>query len=318
VGAYGSYAQQLRQLMPSGLVWSTEDGTRMGALIDALAAELERGDSRVQTMLSEAHPSRADELLPEYAAIFGCDSTSEACGAAYATRRRQDDAYYQALAAACGFTSGVTITASPAPFSCVSECSAALQTWHDRSALIVDAVVPGEGDIGALVSAFEAAKQLHWIWIWRDVVDWPAMAVTAGVTSATIAWDAEIPTRGVITCTGGYSTRAELAAIDWDPTGLAASYGLEISLSPIVQEIAVSVIGWTGPWYTAQQVATAFEVWADAIEVGGTVSYSDLTAVFDGLAGGLASDILLGGFEEDIELSDWTVPRLRPITFSAP
>jgi uncharacterized protein YmfQ (DUF2313 family) len=302
MGAYGSYAQELRQLMPCGAAWCTDDGTRMGALIDALAVELERVDGRVQAMLSEAHPSLADELLPEYAAIFGVDETAEACGAAYATRRRQDGAYYQTLAAACGFTSGVTIAAAPAPFSCVSTCIDALFSWHDRSVLVVDAAVLGEGNTDILISVFEAAKQLHWVWIWHELVDYEAAALgVTGVVTAEIAWPHTYGA-GELTYTGSAIVEAVQAAIDAIlPAGCSVTAVHEIPTQDIAFNLyASNEAGERDSW------EAGVAAYLDTLGPGGLVGYDAVAAIAAGIFTWV-DYMTINGTYDDVQLPALTV-----------
>jgi len=166
MSASGTYALQLRQLMPSGKLWDWDVDSRGAQAIEGLAIELERIDDRCEDMLLEALPASADELLDDYAEILGVEATNEAVGAALASRVRQDEAFYQALGAAAGYTSGLVFSVPYLPYTCQSDCDWFCYTWQNRSVIHVEAVVPSEGDDEALQAALEASKQLHWVWDW--------------------------------------------------------------------------------------------------------------------------------------------------------
>ncbi|MTI13372.1 YmfQ family protein [Sansalvadorimonas verongulae] len=60
------YAEQLRQLLPQGLVWNTEPGSVLARLVNALAEEFARVDQRGDDLVSNALPHQTIEMLPEW------------------------------------------------------------------------------------------------------------------------------------------------------------------------------------------------------------------------------------------------------------
>jgi uncharacterized protein YmfQ (DUF2313 family) len=67
------YRQQLAALLPRGILWDSlrEPGKLFSVLLEALAVEFYRVDSRCDDLIDESDPRSMSELLPEYEAFYG-------------------------------------------------------------------------------------------------------------------------------------------------------------------------------------------------------------------------------------------------------
>lgn len=113
------YAQQLDALLPVGLAWRRESDARMRELTRALAEEFARIDARAITLLSEALPSSALEMLSDWERVAGLPDPCVPEGQTLQERRAalisrlagtggQSRAFFIEIAAYLGFT--ITIT----------------------------------------------------------------------------------------------------------------------------------------------------------------------------------------------------------------
>lgn len=66
-----AYAEQLAQLQPPGAAWPRQPDSWFGRLLRAIAEEFARVDGRALTLLEEADPLSALELLPEWERVAG-------------------------------------------------------------------------------------------------------------------------------------------------------------------------------------------------------------------------------------------------------
>lgn len=113
------YLEQLKSLLPRGLMWSSEDGDTLDDLLGAMAEELARIDARAEGLFNETDPRTTLELLDEWEAVAGLPDTCTDQADTLAERRdvlhakitsigNQSRQYFIDLAAALGYT--VTIT----------------------------------------------------------------------------------------------------------------------------------------------------------------------------------------------------------------
>ncbi|WP_422460227.1 YmfQ family protein [Endozoicomonas sp. ALB115] len=75
------YAEQLRQLLPRGLAWNSEQDSTLNDLVEGLAETFARVDHRSDELIRNALPQYTTELLPEWEQVAGlpeeCRSLSE-------------------------------------------------------------------------------------------------------------------------------------------------------------------------------------------------------------------------------------------------
>jgi uncharacterized protein YmfQ (DUF2313 family) len=114
-----AYVRQLKQLLPQGGALSTEPDSNITKLMQAIADELARVDSRGEDLIEETDPRTADETIGEWEEFLGLpDDLVTAIPATLAERRvaitqkllssvGQNEAYFISLAAACGYTATV-------------------------------------------------------------------------------------------------------------------------------------------------------------------------------------------------------------------
>lgn len=135
----------LMALMPQGLAWPREidplgDSHPLLAVLSAWAAELERVDARINTLLEEANPAWANELAADWMALLELPPPGDA---SYATgtlqewrtailtrlgeRGGQSWQYFQELATALGYT--ITIVAHQ-PFQTTSGVDRRIEPWE--------------------------------------------------------------------------------------------------------------------------------------------------------------------------------------------
>ena len=111
-----AYRAQLQALLPPGDAWPRTSGATLTQLLDALAQELARIDSRSDDLLREAMPVAALELLTEWEALVGLPDACSAELANTVEERRQNvvsrlterggcsRAWFIAFAAKLGYT----------------------------------------------------------------------------------------------------------------------------------------------------------------------------------------------------------------------
>jgi uncharacterized protein YmfQ (DUF2313 family) len=80
------YARLLRQLLPKGAIWDTL-GENLEDVLDGLAVELARVDTRADELELEMMPGTSTELLPVWEAALGMPD--EGCALAATTAERQ-------------------------------------------------------------------------------------------------------------------------------------------------------------------------------------------------------------------------------------
>lgn len=116
-----SYARQLKQLLPPGLLWRLDVDSWLSDLLFAIGQELARVDARAVDLLDEWDPRTAFELLADWERVLGLPEPGTAL--AVDTRERQiavarklvarggqTAAYFVELAARAGFVATVTET----------------------------------------------------------------------------------------------------------------------------------------------------------------------------------------------------------------
>lgn len=128
-----AYAQQLRQLLPTGPAWQQPSTSVLRKLLLAFADSLTRIHNKLVGLLAEADPRTTAELLPEWEATTGLPDDCLSLSRDLSTAERRADVvarlvatggasaqYFIEVAAAYGYT--VTIT------------EPALHTWRVNSA----------------------------------------------------------------------------------------------------------------------------------------------------------------------------------------
>jgi uncharacterized protein YmfQ (DUF2313 family) len=109
------YLSQLQALLPDGAAWTREAGAVLTRLLNAFADELARIDGRALSLIEEADPRTADELLADWERIAGLPDSCVSGTQTTAQRRAalvarlttiggQSIAYYIARAAGLGYT----------------------------------------------------------------------------------------------------------------------------------------------------------------------------------------------------------------------
>ncbi len=109
------YKENLKDLLPQGLMWPRENGTGLDKFLYAVATELARVDSRVRDMLREAYPLSSAELLEDWERVVGLPEPCVGTPTDVQTRRQavheklgrrggQSRQYFIDLAAKYGFT----------------------------------------------------------------------------------------------------------------------------------------------------------------------------------------------------------------------
>ncbi len=115
-----AYGRQLKQLLPPGSVWFLESGSKIDRVLLAISDELSRIDARGLDLINESDPRTADETIGDWERILSLpDERVTEISAVLAERRLavtqkytagkgQNEAFYIALALACGYV--VTIS----------------------------------------------------------------------------------------------------------------------------------------------------------------------------------------------------------------
>lgn len=112
------YKNLLLQLLPPGLAYSAESGSRQMMLVDALAEELARIDARGQQIIEEADPSTSTELYEEWLQLAAIPDSCSALASSVEDYRKQllqklasitdqAPATYEALADSLGYDARV-------------------------------------------------------------------------------------------------------------------------------------------------------------------------------------------------------------------
>lgn len=111
-----AYRKQLQALLPFGIVWPRRPDATLTKLLDGIAEELARVDSRADDLLSNAFPAGALEMLPDWERIVGLpDACSTELANTIAERRKNvvsklterggcSRAWFIAFAAKLGYT----------------------------------------------------------------------------------------------------------------------------------------------------------------------------------------------------------------------
>jgi uncharacterized protein YmfQ (DUF2313 family) len=134
------YAKLLKGLAPQGFAWPTDPNATFNKLLDGLAIEFSRLDSRAEILLIESDPRTTSELLIDWEKDLGLPDTCTGLAPTLQQRRgaivakligigKQTVQYYLDLLAFYGYT--VTITQFQ-PFRCgINACGQELigQNW---------------------------------------------------------------------------------------------------------------------------------------------------------------------------------------------
>lgn len=129
------YLQQLQELSPHGPAWPREADAVGTRILAALATELARVDARVDSLIEEADPRTATEMLDDWERLFGLPDECLDEASTVAERRGrlvqkmvfhggQSRQFFIDFLAALGYP-GVTIVEFR-PFRANSKCNAAL------------------------------------------------------------------------------------------------------------------------------------------------------------------------------------------------
>lgn len=113
------YSGAMRQLLPRGRAWDTEDGSVQASVCDAMTLIYEQNDADANQLLADAFPGTANALLPEWNLTVGIPDPClgvpqnqaqniQQLLVKFASGGAQSVAYFVALAATLGIT--ITIT----------------------------------------------------------------------------------------------------------------------------------------------------------------------------------------------------------------
>ena len=114
------YVSFLKGLLPRGKAWNPSPSSVLDKLLNAMAEELARIDSRAsRDLLNEVDPRTTNELLPDWERVCGLPDPCLGTTGTLADRREsvlnkltatggQSAAYFIAVAAALGFTIEIT------------------------------------------------------------------------------------------------------------------------------------------------------------------------------------------------------------------
>jgi uncharacterized protein YmfQ (DUF2313 family) len=114
------YARVIKLLFPPGKLWDFDEGSDTSNLVDAMAQEPARISQRMDDLTLESCPLTATETLPDWERMLGLpDEEVPTISADVPTRRlaiaqkltrigAQTPAFFELLAAACGYLATVT------------------------------------------------------------------------------------------------------------------------------------------------------------------------------------------------------------------
>lgn len=112
-----AYVRQLKALLPPGRLWNVEPDSNLSKLLEGIADELTRINARGVDLINESDPRTASETIAEWESVVGIPdlfvTTIPATLAGrrvavtqkYVNRGGQTDAFFRALALACGYPS---------------------------------------------------------------------------------------------------------------------------------------------------------------------------------------------------------------------
>jgi uncharacterized protein YmfQ (DUF2313 family) len=135
------YLLQLQALLPAGPAWPRENSP-LTRLLDGIAQEAARVDSRANDLLAESDPRTATELLPDWERVLGLPDDCNRSVSLTVPQRRllaaqrltelggQSAAYFTAIAAVLG-EAGVTVNEFRA-MNCNDTCNSAVGSEGDR------------------------------------------------------------------------------------------------------------------------------------------------------------------------------------------
>jgi uncharacterized protein YmfQ (DUF2313 family) len=114
VRSSAAYAEALKRLLPNGDAWSPIKGTLWSDILEAIAIEFTRLESRALSLSEEADPRTVSDLLSEWESVAGLPDTCTGVLSLLAHRRLalwqkltesggQSRAFYQAVAAKLGY-----------------------------------------------------------------------------------------------------------------------------------------------------------------------------------------------------------------------
>ena len=141
------YFGQLRALLPRGDFWRLDGAAGLSGILDSVAGELARVDSRADALEQEADPRATFEMLEDWERVAGlpdpCLSLDQSLGARRAwlvqrltARGGSSVAYFLGLAASLGYE--ITI-AEHRPIECgVSRCGDTSILVHNGLAPLID------------------------------------------------------------------------------------------------------------------------------------------------------------------------------------
>jgi uncharacterized protein YmfQ (DUF2313 family) len=115
-----AYARQLKQLLPTGSLFTMEPDSWLSKLLLAIGDELARVDARGEKLLDEWDPRTAVETLEDWERVLGIAPPTTATTAdrqvaivaQYVARGGSTAAYFIEMAARLGFVATVTVTAA--------------------------------------------------------------------------------------------------------------------------------------------------------------------------------------------------------------
>lgn len=163
------YLNQLIQLQPPGEALPTDPDTTWVKLLDGLAQELERVDSRAAALIRESDPRQALELLADWERVCGLpgdcpiawDSTLQARRAAVVAQLTgaggQTEAFFRRLAEMLGLE--ITVTEYKPFIAGLSRCGSRLNGGHEVR-LTWSVVVRGQRVVRFRCGASQAGDKL--------------------------------------------------------------------------------------------------------------------------------------------------------------
>ncbi len=160
-----AYARMMKLLLPPGPLWRLDADSNLSKVFLAASDELVRVDGRGETLIAEADPRTADELLPDWERLLDLDSTgtlderrSRVVARLIARQRYRPADFQLALAPLLGqdVADVVVIETSRAD---------AIATGDDRDIyrahIYRDPTEPGTYDLAAAQALCDAIKPAH-------------------------------------------------------------------------------------------------------------------------------------------------------------
>ena len=190
------YAQLLKNLLPRGVIWRTEEGSVLERFLSALAEEFARFESRAMSLIAESDPRSALELLADWERIAGLPDKCSA-GRATTVQERRDavvakltmmggasPAFFIALARQYGYEIDIE---EFAPFICgLNECGD--QLYSESSVYVWRVSVPGPRFTPFVCGASECGDLLGKI-TWAEDLECKFTTIKPAHTKLTFSYE---------------------------------------------------------------------------------------------------------------------------------